>query len=171
MPGGKKDRVYATSKDNARQLRRYNKLQESGGLSELQKAAIKEKKRKAALIAAHLKANADAIAEKEKEEAKKKRKEERKRRREEKRSPTRKNIKMKAAVKKTAAVKKKMTTKQKAAFAGTKIGDAILDAKPTTKTKKKKTVPIPKKGLKMHKTATKKMDMYKKGKVKKKGKK
>ena len=160
MPGGKKDRVYATSKDNARQLRRYNKLQKNNKLSDLQKAAIKESERKAALIAAHLKANADAIAEKEKIAAKKKRKEEKRRRREEKKSPTRKNIKMKAAVKKTAvkktAVKKKMTPKQKKAFAGTKIGDAITA--------------LPKK-MKMYKTATKKMDMYKKGKVKKSGKK
>ena len=160
MPGGKKDRVYATSKDNARQLRRYNRLQKNNKLSDLQKAAIKESERKAALIAAHLKANADAIAEKEKIAAKKKRKEEKKRRREEKKSPTRKNIKMKAAVKKTAvkktAVKKKMTPKQKKAFAGTKIGDAITA--------------LPKK-MKMYKTATKKMDMYKKGKVKKSGKK
>ena len=160
MPGGKKDRVYATSKDNARQLRRYNKLQKNNKLSDLQKAAIKESERKAALIAFHLKANEDAIAEKEKIAAKKKRKEEKKRRREEKKSPTRKNIKMKAAVKKTAvkktAVKKKMTPKQKKAFAGTKIGDAINA--------------LPKK-MKMYKTASKKMDMYKKGKVKKSGKK
>jgi len=92
MPGGKKDRVYATSKDNARQLRRYNKLQKNNKLSDLQKAAIKESERKAALIAFHLKANADAIAEKEKIAAKKKRKEEKRRRREEKKSPTRKNI-------------------------------------------------------------------------------
>jgi len=61
----------------------------------------------------------------------------------------------KTAVKKTA-VKKKMTPKQKKAFAGTKIGDAITA--------------LPKK-MKMYKTATKKMDMYKKGKVKKSGKK
>lgn len=66
----KKKNLYATPKDNARSLKKAQKREKTGKLSQLQKAAIKESERKAAVRAEYLKANAKAKAAKAKRDKK-----------------------------------------------------------------------------------------------------
>ena len=66
----KNKNLYATPKDNARSLKKAQKRERTGKLSQLQKAAIKESERKAAVRAAYLKANAKAKAAKAKRDKK-----------------------------------------------------------------------------------------------------
>ena len=58
----KNKNLYASDKDNARSLKNAQKREKTGKLSQLQKAAIKETERKAAVRAAYLKANAKVKA-------------------------------------------------------------------------------------------------------------
>jgi len=66
----KNKNLYASDKDNARSLKKAKKREETGKLSQLQKAAIRESERKAAVRAAYLKANAKAKAAKIKKDKK-----------------------------------------------------------------------------------------------------
>jgi len=66
----KNKNLYASDKDNARSLKKAQKREKTGKLSQLQKAAIKETERKAAVRAAYLKANAKAKAAKIKKDKK-----------------------------------------------------------------------------------------------------
>jgi len=62
---GKGKGLYATDKDNAKQARKAAKRKSTGRLSEIEKAAINNKKKKDALRAAYLKENANAKKRKE----------------------------------------------------------------------------------------------------------